>query len=463
MIIEQACAVEMVKGEKRDQQFRVRIEPIIDDLLFLGEMLIGVSESLAEQQLIEDVIEVSFDQKNLYTLSRKHHYEFIFSHIANKQETEDPDYVIDQNAGVDFRVAMSENFGIDYDHIWQVIVILMENWKQELGDCIAAECEGFLKDLQQYTKQPLEQVQSLLSGLTLTNENKMNLDELLRKPYALNRYLYKPFLIWTINKKQYYVFGIVSLHETENSLLLNAIPWGKFPKEWHDNKGFREYVHRKEDAHDKWLDDIVEENIKTTGLHYQRTVKSFSTKTKSYSMLVDGLGEIDFIIISPHTKKVYIADCKHLLGRYDMVNQKNDFEHFTKDGKQLSYNNRLKLKVDWMTENMQILEEHFQLRMKKQTLSLAGYSVEGVFFINTPTFYMYNADYRIYTYDQVVEVITGKYADPVFHCVVIEDDCEIFYPVKYPYFKKPKMLYYNNPDDECEVDKYGYPIRNKGE
>jgi len=119
----------------------------------------------------------------------------------------------------------------------------------------------------------------------------------------------------------------------------------------------------------------------------------------------------------------------------------------------------MNLKTKWLTENKSILEEHLKLKFNKPQLSLFDYTIEGIFFINTPTFYMYNSDLRIYTFGQVIDVITGKHVDPIFSCFVDEDDRSIFYSVKYPYFRKPKMIFYEDDDMDCEVDKYGYPIK----
>ena len=459
MIIEQGCYIDMYNGEKRDLKFKDRIHPIINDLLFLGKMLIGVSESIAEQEMIEDATDVSFDKNNLYVFSRRHHYEFIFNHIGHKQENENPNYIIDDNGSTDFKKAVLDSFNIEYDKIWQTIVLVMEHFKLKYGDCVSAEQNGFLRDIENYSGTSLASIEKLLSGMTLTKENKMILPVFLKKPHSLNKYLYRPFLLWTINQKKYYVFGTASLFEAEASLYLNAIPWGKVPAEWSDNVSFIQYKNRKQLEHDKWLDDDVEKSIKTTGLIYQRSVKKLITKKQSYSLEVKDLGEIDFLIVSTHVNKVFIAECKHLQGRYDMVNQKEDYDHFTKDGKDKCYITRLNLKTKWLTENKAILEEHLQLRFKDPNLSLKDYQIEGVFFINTPTFYMYNSELRIYTFEQVVDVITGKHTDTVFSCTVDEEDRNTFYSIKYPYFRKPKMMYYEDEDDDYEVDKYGFPIK----
>lgn len=461
MIIEQGCNVDMFNTEKRDQKFYERIHPIINDLLFLGEMLIGVYESIAEQEMIEDATDILFDKNNLYVFRRRHHYEFIFNHIGDKHENDNPQYIIDDNGITDFKKAVLESFGFEYDKLWHTIALLMDHFKLKYGDCFSAEKNGFLRDIENNSGTPLTLIEKFISGLTLTKENKMILSELLKKPHSLNKYLYRPFLLWTINQKKYYVFGTASLFEAVTSLYLNAIPWGKIPSEWSDIASFIKYKNKKHLEHDIWLDDNVENSIKVTGLIYQRSVKKLITKKKSYSLEIKDLGEIDFLIVSTPLKKIFIAECKHLQGRYDMVNQKEDYDHFTKDGKVKCYISRINLKTKWLTENKGILEEHLQLRFKEPNLSLKDYKVEGIFFINTPTFYMYNSDVRIYTFEQVIDVITGKHIDPIFSCIVDKEDKNIFYSIKHPYFRKPKMINYEVKDDDFEVDKYGYPIKSE--
>ncbi len=459
MIIEQGCYINMVTGEKVDANFKNRITPILNELLFVGEMILTLSESIAEQEMIEDIMDVTFDKKNLYKLSRRHHYEFIFNHIGNKQENDEADYVTDSNGEKDFKSAILENFGFEYDKIMQVVILLMEHHKREFGDCLSFDCNNFIRDIKSYSGGTLKAIKLFLSGLTLTRSIKMPLTEFVKKPHSLNKYLYRPFLVWTINRKKFFVFSIASWHEAVVSLYLNAIPWGKFPKEWEGIKKLKKYVDNKHDEHDKWLDDKVENDLKDAGIRYQRNITKLITKNKSYSLVVKDIGEIDFIILSHILKKVFIADCKHLVGRYDMVNQKNDYDHFTKDGKHKSYNTRMNLKTKWLNENKNILEEHLQLKFNDSSISLTEYQIEGIFLLNTPTFYMYNSDIRIYTHEHLVNVITGKHVDPTFLYTVDSDESLISYSVKYPYFRKPKMIYFNEPDDECEVDKYGYPIK----
>src|SRR5690606_10806017 len=108
---------------------------------------------------------------------------------------------------------------------------------------------------------PLDVAEQFFRGLRLDRSNKMELLDLACRPYKLNRYLYRPIIIWNIDGKDYALFGKNSWTETIIQYATNAIPWGKAPEDWMKNDCFKNYVHSKEDEHDKWLDDAVEEKL----------------------------------------------------------------------------------------------------------------------------------------------------------------------------------------------------------
>jgi hypothetical protein len=459
MVLEEGCRINMVSGEARDQRFFERMQPILNDLLYLGEMIYDFSESSAEQHMAEDISDISFDEHNLYVQSRRHHYEFIFEHIIAETEKIKDDFIIDKSALNDFQEAINVSFDIDYDKVKDVVALLFHHYELLPGACLSADQENFIRDLVNYTGAQKPALESFLAGLTLSRDNKMPILELIRRPNSINRFLYRPLLLWTINSKKFYVFGVHNWDEAENSLLLNAIPWGKFPTEWDLIAGLKGYVNKKKEEHDKWLDDVVEKIILDAGLMYHRGLRKLVTNEKSYPLEVKGLGEIDFLVICPAIKKILVIDCKHLQGRYGMVDWKNDYDHFIVDGKKKGYNSRIEGKVGWLTKNKKVVEEHFRRKYVDATLTLDDYTIEGVFVINTPTFYMYNSPFRIYTYHHLKEVVTGAYTDPTFSLVVDEDDNVLTYFVSYPYLRKPKLLYYEDEDDGGPVDKYGYPIK----
>lgn len=69
---------------------------------------------------------------------------------------------------------------------------------------------------------------------------------------------------------------------------------------------------------------------------------------------------------------------------------------------------------------------------------------------NTPTLYMFNSEFRIYTIHQIEDVITGNHQDPTFEVIIDEEDHTKFLSVNYPYFQKPKYIRFDIFDDEQE-------------
>lgn len=442
-IIETGCEVKMINGEIVDDKFRKRFEPKISDLLFLGEMILTCVGLYAEQGMVEDLAEVTFDKDDEYVFSRRHHYEFIFEHIIKEFGSHLSKAVVDDSefAGfADFKQALNNCFGIKYENAGYLIAAIHEQNKSLGGDVVGVEWKSLPINLNGMFKVPIENAEQFFKGLTLDKNNKMNLLDLAAKPYNLNRYIYKPIIIWNIDGNDYALIGKSAWSETFIQLSSNAIPWGKAPKEWLQNKCFKKYVHAKEDAHDKWLDDDVEKRLKKQNLLYDRNVKKIYHDNTSTNIDVEGLGEIDFIIVSEKNKKIYISDCKHLLGRYDIMNQKNDYNAFSIGSKNTkSYNETIKRKVEWFTKNIILLNKHFNKKYNIE-MDFSGYKIEGIFIVNTPTFYMYNSEYRIYTINQIESVFDGSFVDPTFNVLIQEKDQDKFLSIKYPYFQKPKYL-----------------------
>jgi len=76
-----------------------------------------------------------------------------------------------------------------------------------------------------------------------------------------------------------------------------------------------------------------------------------------------------------------------------MITQKNDFSKFTKGKK--PYNKQIENKINWIQENIENLNYHYKQEYGSGSPDITDYKIEGIFIINTPTFYMFNSEYRI--------------------------------------------------------------------
>lgn len=81
-----------------------------------------------------------------------------------------------------------------------------------------------------------------------------------------------------------------------------------------------------------------------------------------------------------------------------------------------------------------------------EDLELDEFSIEGIFFINTPTFYMFNGKYKAITLKQVPEFVEGKYEYPELMLIKEEKGYEMFMMVRHPYFQKPLII--EDPEDQ---------------
>ena len=261
--------------------------------------------------------------------------------------------------------------------------------------------------------------------------------------------------MWNIEGEDFAVVGSNGFRESIIQLTTNAIPWGKAPDEWIQNDCFKKYVHSKEDEHDKWLYDEVQKRIQENGLHFFRNITSINSDKGAITLNKKDVGEIDFIIINHNSHVIYVADCKHLQGRYDMMTQKNDFSNFTKGRK--PYNQQIQNKINWIKENKRNLSFHYKHQFGQANPDITDYDVQGIFIINTPTFYMFNADYRIYTVDVVIDAILGTLVDPELNILISEEDRLTTFHIKYPYFKKPeyKLLDLLDTEDRDAEEELG--------
>jgi len=244
----------------------------------------------------------------------------------------------------------------------------------------------------------------------------------------------RPILIWKVDGEPFAFIGINTFTESIIAISTNSIPWGIAPDEWKTNKKFRKYIHSKEDKHDKWLDDEFEKKLEEKAIPFDRNLTSIKGDKSTISLNQPKVGEIDFIVPIEATKTLYVIDCKHLRGRYDLMNQRNDYSNFVKEK---GYNKQVTNKVQFIEKHKDEVSLHFSLKYPNNNFDFSDFTVKGAFVINTTTFYMFNSDIRIYSVSNVVDMILGIETDPILTIMNDENDPIPFYQISYPYFRKP--------------------------
>ena len=142
-----------------------------------------------------------------------------------------------------------------------------------------------------------------------------------------------------------------------------------------------------------------------------------------------------------------MVDCKHLQSKFDMMSQRKDYSNFVKAKK--GYNQQIENKLNFIAQKLNELGQHIKNKMGKDIEGISEYGIEGCFVVNTPTFYMYNSVFRIYTVDNALEYMLGKKQDKTFRFHFEEKG--VHFDVDYPYFQKPSKdfmeqmeLFYEN-------------------
>lgn len=434
-ILEQACEVNLHNREKMDEPFLNRAKSILNELMYLGDMIFTCANIYAEQDMIEDVAEIIFDEDKNYVIKHKHHYDLVIDRINQTYNSESYKHVVDNEALKDLKVAVKNSFDIDYEMFTTVIKEIHKLNESKGGQYCGFGWESLPLSIESMFNKDPEKARIFYQGLTLSRNNKLSLQDLACKPQTMFRYIYRPILIWNIDGSDYAVITMNAFTESIIQLSTNCIPWGKAPEEWLNIHSFKRYVHLKEDEHDKWLDNDVEERLKKEGISFHRNLTSINGLAGHVTLNAKDIGEIDFIIIIHTLKKIYVADCKHLQGRYDMMTQKNDFANFTKAK---GYNQQIQNKINFVTKHIEDINYHNKLKYGSSESDISEYTIEGIFIINTPTFYMFNSDFRIYSVDILVDKVLNRVLDPELTIVIDENDTTYVQTIKYPYFKKPE-------------------------
>ncbi|MCD4774298.1 MAG: NERD domain-containing protein [Bacteroidales bacterium] len=429
-IIEQTCENNLISGENSSAYLIDRIQDSLDEFMYLGEMIMMCTELFAEQDMIEDLAQISFDENDCFVFSQKHHYKKAFKNIVIEEwGTHLEKEAVDKNAIDDFKIILKSAFDINYDDVGSLIATIHEKFKDNAGIYTGFNWDTLTYNLKELYNVPIEKSEVFFNGLSLNKHNKNTLEKMASKPYLINKYLYRPIIIWNVDNKDFAFLTKYAWSESTIQLTTNAIPWGKAPTEWMQNKIIKKYVHNKEDNHDTWLDDKLEETLKNNDVIFERNIKNINGQS-----IVSIPGEIDFIVISKKLLTIFVVECKHLLGRYDMQNQKLDYSNFVTSNNNKSYNNQLARKLKWINKNIQEVEKHFNLKLNK-------YRIKGCFVINTATFYMYNSDYRLYTVKQFDKVLNKNFTDKEF----IFKSNNMKYTVRFPYFRIPEYYQIKKP------------------
>ncbi|UNY98352.1 hypothetical protein MQE36_14850 [Zhouia spongiae] len=425
LILEQGCDIDLRWGKFPTSEEVFRMDDKIQRLFYLGTWFYTFADYIAFHKMIPNAKKINFDNDGFIGIHWQKHYGSSYNELFPKLNTDYANGVFDENAVHELMEAINECFEIDYDYAGGLIFEIKKHFSSSPFQTI--EPYVLPKNLSNQFNISEESAKQFYNGLSISKENKQPIEDVIYKPYSTERYMYRPILIYQIDGESRALVGKEKFAESIYVLSTNAISWNTIPLEWRQNKYMFKYMSQKGNEHDSILEDEVEEILKNRGLRYVRNIKSFKRPGEN-NINIDNkvAGEIDFIVIDNSSNKIIVADSKYNKAKYEAVGFRTDNTNFI-----TKYEPKLKKKIDWVSNNKIIVQEHFKIIYQIDDLDISNYEVIGLFFINTPTFYMLNGSYKAITLNQLDNFLSEDYEEIAVHHMD-EEGNELI--IKHPYF-----------------------------
>ncbi|MFV8269498.1 hypothetical protein ACNQGP_06100 [Flavobacterium sp. GT2N3] len=424
LILEQGCDINLGWGKFPEGKEVFEMDEKLQKLLHIGTWIYEFADLIAYHKMINESREINFDENNLLQFSWQHHYGIAYKNLFPTLSEDYEKAVFDENAIEELKQAINQCFEIDYNIAGQII---FEIKKFHNATSPFQTIEPYVLPLNLKNHFPISDflAESFYNGLSISRKNKMSLKDVVRKPYSTERYMYRPILIYNIEGVDRALVGREKFVESIYVLATNAINWNTIPNDWLRNKGMMKFISRKGNTHDKILEDKIEAILIQQNLLYSRNIKTFKQPNKINIRIDNELaGEIDYIVVNINLKTIFVADSKYNKARYEAVGYRSDYSNFFR-----TYEPQLERKVKWIEENKIVLQEHLKITNNLSTLEISDFDVVGVFFINTPSFYMFNGNYKAITLNQISNFVSGNYK-----LIELNYNQKKF---SHPYFRKP--------------------------
>lgn len=444
LILEQGCDIDLDWGSFPKSGNEVfEMDDKIQELIYLGTWMYALADNIAFQKMVEECHQISFDENRLLVIDWQYHYGKTYQQLFPMLVEDYKSGTFDEQAIYELRAKIEECFKIEYDFAGGIIFEIQKHHSPQAPDLQTIEPSVLPLNLVDNYDITNDLAETFYAGLTISRANKLTIEDAILKPHSTKRYMFRPILVYNVGGSERALVGKQKFAESMMVLATNAIHWNAMFDEWLSLKCIQSFINKKGNEHDKILEDKIEEIVKSKGFLYCRNIKSFKQTGNKDNVNIDNeiAGEIDLIVINPNNKKIYVADAKYNRARYEAVGYRMDYSQFINlDKPNKSYETKLNKKTDWISKNLNILEEHLSIVYKKLDIDLKDYEVEGIFIINTPTFYMFNGHFKAITLKQFADFIDGKYEYPDLYIIDEDGEDEIFMMVSHPYFRKPLIL-----------------------
>lgn len=403
---------------------------LLEKMIYVGEWAFISSEYIARSQLFPKAIGITINNGELTYLTYQP-YPHFFSYIFNELPRHDSDVVLSDCID-EFKIIIEEKYNISYDNLCYFISEIINNPANKFGVTIMPT---IIDNIKNNSNVNHDFIDSFYKGLTVSKENALEIEKCFYNNQDLSRHIYRPILEYTIDKKTFHVIGPNKWKESLSLLTTNCFPFGLFPVEWKTNIDLKKFIEKIDNTHDKILQEPIINKLIEKSFPYEIDIKSFQTHKKQFININDSIGDIDVLFLDIVNNVIYVCECKHNRSRFDYNNWKRDYTNFRD-----KYEKQLERKVNWVIQNIEIIENHFKLRKEKpiSDIDLSKYTVEGVFLINAPTLYMFNSKYKCYTVYDFSRITNNEPVFTDFH-LSVEDQMKT-YVIKHPYFDSIEQI-----------------------
>jgi len=424
IILEQGCKVDMQWGTL-DAILANQFNENIQRLFYIGMWLYNISDNISYHRMLNGAYFISFEENDII-INWKNNYGILKNHLLSYFSKAYVTGVVDETGVVELREKIEECYGVNYDKTFGIPFFLKKHFSENPCQTIEPHVLPInLKTL--FNNLSNDDAENIYKGLSISRENCLSLIDTILRPYSTERFLLRPFLIYTINSEKRLLTSEDKFSEAIYALATNAVQWNTLNSEWKENRCMLKYISKKGNEHDKLLEDRIEQSLRANKNLLARNITSLKTSTNNHVNIVSSCGEIDFIYVDEFRKEIVVADSKYNKARYEAVGYRQDFTNFTSQ-----YEPKLQKKIDWVTKNISILNQHFAKIYNDSNIDISSYKVIGMFLINTPTFYMFCSNYLTIDIENFVHYVKGRNVYPDL-TLPFEDGTQKIYT--YPYFK----------------------------
>lgn len=432
LILQEGCSINLNWGTASAEESQ-RIQNKLSHLIYIGTWIYDLSDKISYMKMIEEPYNIDVEN-GLLGIGWNYHYEMVIKtlHKMIKDNGYYEQAIFDETAPQELVDKIEECFGFHTSTFFSLIQNIQKHHNPNNPNEQTIEPNLLPVNLAHMIGRSEEEMVRFCNGLTINSHNKPSVAQTIYNPTNSNRYAFRPILVYHIEGVERALIGENKINETFQMLTTNSLHWGGLPDEWLENDDIKKFMDEKDNTHEQIYIQSLKKSVDKITSNSDYNITVFRKKDNHNHSINSDPGEIDLIIILPNQRRLIIGDVKYGRARYEGVGWQKDYTNFLRyDGKK-DYETKLNKKHEWVLANMNLIQEHFEVKDNIK-YSIFNFSIEAVFFVNTPTFYMFNGNYRAIATAEIEPFLLGwKGTD-----IIDPNDQQTRY--SHPYFRKPTV------------------------